>query len=420
MTFGQESIDGPTSPAGRGGEQELEELLDYLRRRRGFDFTGYKRASLGRRVQQRMARSDVATISDYLALVHTDPAELRALEGALLINVTAFFRDPGAWQALSALVPALLARRADAPVRVWSAGCSSGEEPYTLAILLREALGRDTFERRVKIYATDVDDDALTTASRATYARAALGDVPPVLAAKYFTSAGERARVAGEIRRAVVFERHDLLRDAPLPRVDLLSCRNVLIYLDSATQERLLEGFRLALNPGGLLLLGRAEMLLTRSHLFTPVDLQQRIFSGEPRGGREQLETADERELRPGGELATASGLLEAARAGIAVVDRELRVQVWSEAMAWLSGVAAHDAIGRPIDDVAVAPGCARAIAEIATSLRVALGTDRYVVRTLDGPGRAGEKARYEVRLAPLGATEPGGGGVIVFVGEVD
>lgn len=200
---------------------------------------------------------------------------------ALLINVTAFFRDRAAWKALAERLPSLVAADGDLPIRVWSAGCSSGEEAYTLAILLREILGSEAFAQRVKIYATDVDEGALEAARVATYGDDSVAEVPSELLERYFTHAGSRWTVVSEIRRSVVFGRHDLLHDAPIPRIDLLTCRNVLMYLEAPTRTRVLETLRFALRPSGLLFLGRAEMLVAHSRFFTPVDLKLRLFAPE-------------------------------------------------------------------------------------------------------------------------------------------
>jgi two-component system CheB/CheR fusion protein len=169
------------------------------------------------------------------------------------------------------------------PIRVWSAGCASGEEAYTLAMVLAEALGLEAFRQRVKIYATDVDEEALTQARHASYSAKTLQPVPAALQEKYFETSGDRGVFRPDLRRAVIFGRHDLVQDAPISRLDFLVCRNTLMYFNAETQNRILARFHFALADQGFIFLGKAEMLLTRANLFTPLHLQHRIFSKVPR-----------------------------------------------------------------------------------------------------------------------------------------
>src|SRR5262249_45963368 len=202
----------------------------------------------------------------------------------ILINVTAFFRDPDAWHTLaSQVLPAIVSsKREGESIRVWSAGCASGEEAFTLAMLWAEQLGLEEYRRRVKVYATDVDEDALTKARHATYDDKEVETVPPNLRSRYFERSNHRFTFRADARRAVIFGRHDLIDDAPISRLDLLVCRNTLIYLNAETQGRILARFHFALNERGFLFLGKAEMLLTHATLFHPIDLKHRFFSKEP------------------------------------------------------------------------------------------------------------------------------------------
>jgi two-component system, chemotaxis family, CheB/CheR fusion protein len=198
-----------------------------------------------------------------------------------LINVTAFFRDAPAWAFLaSEIIPKLIgAKLPGAPIRVWSAGCASGEETYTIAIMLAEALGWDEFRRRVKIYATDVDEHALAQARQAIYDAKAVKDLPTELLDKYFERAGTQYVFRSDLRRAMIFGRHDLIQDAPMPRLDLVVCRNTLMYFNAEVQARILARFHFALNEQAFLFLGKAEMLLTHTSLFTPINLKHRVFT---------------------------------------------------------------------------------------------------------------------------------------------
>jgi two-component system, chemotaxis family, CheB/CheR fusion protein len=265
--------------------ERFEALLEYLQRTRGFDFTGYKRPSLMRRVSRRMQVVGLQDFGDYLDYLEVHPEEFMQLFNTILINVTGFFRDPAAWEYLGReAIPRLLAGKgADEPIRAWSAGCASGEEAYTVAIVLAEALGLDAFRRRVKVYATDVDGEALTQARQANYPIRALQSLPPELREKYLEPAGGRYVFRPDLRRAVIFGRHDLVQDAPISHLDLLVCRNVLMYFNAETQTRILARFHFALNDSGILFLGKAELLLTHANLFSPVDLRWRIFAKVPR-----------------------------------------------------------------------------------------------------------------------------------------
>lgn len=242
-------------------DEAFEALLRYMRDSRGFDFTGYKRTSLMRRVRHRMDHAGYDTFEQYLDVLQASSDEFSALFNTILINVTAFFRDPDAWEYIRTdVIPQMLAERGpDDPIRVWSAGCASGQEAYTLAILLTEALGPDAFRQRVKIYATDIDEEALTEARAASYDERAVESVPPDLLARYFEQLNGRYVFHKDLRRAVIFGRNDLVKDAPISRVDLLVCRNSLMYLNAETQRNVLGRLHFALAAQGTLFLGHAE-----------------------------------------------------------------------------------------------------------------------------------------------------------------
>src|SRR5882672_7585109 len=262
-------------------DERFEAFLDYLKGARGLDFTGYKRSSLVRRIQKRLQAVTAESYDAYQAYLEAHPEEFGLLFNTILINVTSFFRDPEAWGFLtSQIAPRLLATsRPDSAVRVWSAGCASGEEAYTLAMILAEQLGIEAFRRRVKIYASDVDEDALMQARHATYSASQVQDVPPELLSKYFERIDDRYLFHKDLRRSIIFGRHDLLQDAPISRVNLLVCRNTLMYFTRETQAKVLNRFHFALRNGGFLFMGRAELLLTHGELFTPVELKWRVFT---------------------------------------------------------------------------------------------------------------------------------------------
>ena len=265
---------------------DFENLLQYLRTNRGFDFTGYKRSTLMRRVSKQMQYLNIENFANYQDYLEVHPDEFKTLFNTILINVTAFFRDPLAWEYLAKeIIPNILKnKQKNEQVRIWSAGCASGEEAYTLAIILAEILGIDDFRHRVKIYATDIDEEALNQARQASYSAKNIHAVPLELRDKYFDLSNEKYIFHQDLRRAVIFGRHDLLQDAPISRLDLLVCRNTLMYFNSETQGRIINRFHFALNDHGYLFLGKAEMLVTHANLFTPINLKDRVFAKVPLG----------------------------------------------------------------------------------------------------------------------------------------
>lgn len=265
---------------------DFEALLEYLKRSRGFDFSGYKRASLGRRISKRMQLIKVNSYDEYIDYLETHPDEFTQLFNTILINVTSFFRDPESWEYLAQeIIPRILAsKKENETLRAWSVGCATGEEAFSIAMVLAEALGRENFNERVKIYATDIDEDALTIARQATYFEKGVEGIPAEYREKYLEKNGDRFTVQKDLRRAVIFGRHDLIQDAPISRIDLLVCRNLLMYLNAETQAKVLTRLHFALSDTGFLFLGRAEMLLTHAHILTPVDLKMRIFARTPKG----------------------------------------------------------------------------------------------------------------------------------------
>lgn len=265
-------------------DRSFNSLVLYLRNNRGFDFTGYKRGSLERRIHKRMEAAGVDDYLEYIDYLEVHPDEFTHLFNTILINVTDFFRDPEAWEYLAEeVIPDILSRKRNSePVRVWATGCATGQEAYSIAILLLEALGVEEFSDRVKIFATDVDEDALTVARLAAFSEKAVGNISEDLLEKYFVIKGGTYSFRDDLRRNLIFGRNNLTQDAPISRVDLLICRNTLMYFNSETQGRILARFHFALNEQGYLFLGKAETLLTQSHLFTSPNLKMRVFQKVP------------------------------------------------------------------------------------------------------------------------------------------
>jgi two-component system CheB/CheR fusion protein len=268
---------GPDHPE-QAEDPHFERLLQFLKESRAFDFTGYKRPSLMRRMRYRMRELGIGSFEEYQDVLQLNPDEFTALFNTILINVTGFFRDEEAWQALrDDILPDILSRTDSGPVRVWSAGCSAGQEAYSIAMLLHDLMGSD-FRERVKIYATDVDEDALNYARQASYTEREIRGLPDSYRERYFDLAGSRYVFTPDLRRSVIFGRNDLTRDAPISRIDVLLCRNTLMYFNAETQSRIVGRLGFALRPNGVLFLGKAEMLLNHASVFDPIDLKRRFF----------------------------------------------------------------------------------------------------------------------------------------------
>ena len=350
-----------------GGPEEvdstLEDLLIFIRDARGFDFTGYKRSSLARRIRKRMHEVGAADYVDYRDLLESSAEEFEYLFNTILINVTGFFRDAETWTHLQReVMPELLAEN-DGPreIRVWSAGCATGQEAYSLAIAFTEALGVDEAAKRVKIYGTDVDDEALRDARVGVYASKNLDSMPPELRDKYFEQTGSQFAFRPDLRRRVIFGRHDITRDAPISRLDLLVCRNTLMYFNVETQAQVIDRFHFALREGGHLFLGKAEMLLGDGERFDVVSMRQRMFRRRPGASVPGYQSAPIRpdvigkpEMREANRKRQLRDLaLEAAPFAVIGVDAEGTVVLINTQMRSMFGMTVRD-IGRPFHDLEI------------------------------------------------------------------
>jgi two-component system, chemotaxis family, CheB/CheR fusion protein len=389
--------------AAMDAEADFDELLLMLKETRGFDFTGYKRSTLQRRIRRRMTMVDVATFGEYRDYLELQPDEFGLLFDSMLINVTSFFRDPLAWQALrEKVLPELLsAKAAKSSIRVWSAGCATGEEAYTLAMVLTEALGPEQFRERVKIYATDLDKEALQEARAGTYDVRALADVPEQLRDVYFEAAGTKRSFRRDLRRQVIFGRNDLTRDAPISRVDLLVARNTLMYFNAETQANVIRRFHFALSYPGYLFLGKAEMLLNHADRFVPVDLRKRLFrkasptTVEPAGGPGWTEVISR---EPSGSRIESAALASGPIVQLAV-DMDDRLRVANAAAESLFNLRPRD-VGRPFQDLEVSfrPVELRSkIEQVRSELRAVELHDIEWQR----PG-GGEASYFDVSIVPL------------------
>jgi two-component system CheB/CheR fusion protein len=381
--------------------ENFDRLLDHLRQARGVDFAAYKHTSLMRRVAKRMQTLGVSTYDGYLDYLQLHPDEFQPLFNTILINVTSFFRDPEVWAYIDTVIlPQLLTnRRPPEPLRVWCAGCASGEEAYSVAMLLAERMGIDGVREHAKIYASDIDEEALTEARRATFKLTDTADLPPRFLEQYFTVDGNVAAMNRELRRAVMFGRIDLLHDAPISRVDLLLCRNTLMYFNSEAQARVLSRFSFSVNPEGFLVLGRAEMLFSHSAMFVPVDLPCRVFRVSAKT-RTPPSVSTGRDNMPNG----APSLLRLRQAAFDA-DPSAQLVIDADGVLVLASAGARQQFSIRSTDVG------RRLQELEVSYRPA--DLRGAIDRVTAEGRevilkdvhhfsAGQSRNYEVRIAPI------------------
>lgn len=259
--------------------EPLNQLLAMLRNRTGHDFSQYKKSTVNRRIERRMTLHRVESLRKYVRFMQEHPDEANRLFKELLIGVTSFFRDAEAFDALQA---ALIEKLRGAPtgrvIRAWVPGCSTGEEAYSIAIIFREILDKLGRQDAVQIFATDLDEEAIEVARRGIYPLGIANDVLPNRLERYFAREEDGFQVKKEVREMVVFAPQNLVGDPPFTRLDLISCRNLLIYLEGTLQERLLPMFHYALNPGGTLFLGSSETVGSAGHLFEAIDKKWKVF----------------------------------------------------------------------------------------------------------------------------------------------
>ena len=258
----------------------LAEIIDLLRAKTSHNFSLYKPGTLLRRIERRMALAGADDNGRYLDILRQDPGELEFLAKDLLINVTSFFRDSSAFECLAKeVIPDLVHRHpSDRPLRAWVAGCSTGEETYSLAILFLEAIAAGKRNIKLQVFASDVDEDAVALAREGRYSESIAADVAPARLARFFTQEEHSYRVVPELRGTVVFTAQDVLADPPFSRLDLISCRNLLIYLRPEAQEKVLLLFHFALREGGVLMLGSSETVGSLDDRFEPIAKKQRIY----------------------------------------------------------------------------------------------------------------------------------------------
>ncbi len=258
----------------------VRKIKEVLGRIKGMDISGYKDDFVARRIRARMIALGIKSFSEYLKYLRTHPQEADKLLDSLSINVSEFFRDPWVWDVLKKVFRKIVDEKKIKVLRIWSAGCSRGEEPYSISILLHEVLGKKISEYSITIYATDIDRDALRSAERGIYTISSLKNLSKFMLEKYFIKISPTTyMVKPEIKKLVKFKRHDMIKDPPFMFMDAIFCRNVLIYFSRELQEKVLRKFHMALRTGGILVLGASEYAFGDVlKLFKPLDARARIF----------------------------------------------------------------------------------------------------------------------------------------------
>jgi len=408
----------------------LAQLIDELANNRNLDLRGYKTTTLERRIRKRMAEVNARSYSEFLDRIHQDAGEIDILLNTILINVTEFFRDPPAWEALRAGVLADMLRRLRPgdSFRAWSAGCASGEEPYSLAILVSECLGSNLSDYDVKIYATDIDEEALAVARRGEYAADLLHRVRPEWRERYFSGRAP-LRINREQRRLVIFGRSNLMLDAPISHCQLIICRNLLIYFDSVTQKAILSRMHYALEPGGVLFLGKAESKLSESHLFRPLNLRWRLFQRLDNNNSNQEEArgpVPARQAKMGTpimdkttqELKTLQlyhrNILDTLNSGIIELDKGDIIATHNDAALGIWGLAGARVLGRRLQNSEVADRCPEMVQRLEESHAKAYAVEfQCTVR-----GEASEKTVH-VMIRPIVSPEGERTGTLIHCDDV-
>ncbi len=278
------SDDGFASEPSR---EDLRKVLSMLRRATGVDFTQYKENTIRRRIARRMLVNNCSSLSEYSGYLDGHSAEINDLYRDILISVTQFFREPDAFASLARIeAQSLQNRNRNSPFRIWAAGCATGEEAYSLAIVITEIMEAAGFSIPIQLFGTDVSEIAIDRARAGDYPDSIQSDVSLERLSKFFTKTETGYRISKNIRESCIFARHDLIKDPPFSQLDLVSCRNVLIYLDNPAQQRILSALHYSLKPDALLMLGSAESIGNRTDLFATVENENKIFSKKPGSGR--------------------------------------------------------------------------------------------------------------------------------------
>lgn len=279
------------APVAASEASSLASIFQMLRRSTGLDFTHYRQTTILRRIQRRMIVHKMEKLEEYVGYLQSNPGEIKALYQDMLINVTSFFRNPAMFKALSAVVvPSLMKQRSgDTAIRVWTPGCASGEETYSVAMTLLEFLGDTATEVPIQFFGTDVSEPSITKARAGVYPENIQGDVSPERLRRFFTRVEGGFRISKTIRDMCIFAQHNVLNDPPFSQMDLICCRNLLIYLEPVLQSKVISLFHYATRPNGYLVLGTSEGVGAASNLFTSVDRSFKIFSKKANEARQPV-----------------------------------------------------------------------------------------------------------------------------------
>lgn len=395
------------------GVLNVEEILTRIFDDRGFDIHNCRMPDLQRRISRRMDVLEIASLVEYLEYLEANSDEYKVLFNTILVNAGQFFRDLDAWDYVrESILPEILERGDQ--VRIWSAGCASGEEAYSIAILLAEMLGDNLSGHNIRIYATDVDEAALKFARNGTYTLDQLDGLPEYMREKYFTCHGDTCTINRNIRRLLIFSQNNLVSGTPMSHIDLLLCRNVLIYLDQALQSKVIPKLQYALNDTGYLWLGKAEMLLTDARRFKLLNSKHRIFRKIPFPPHPQFDT-----MVPAGSYAKArlisankgfEEVIQNLRTGFILLDRDLNVTMCNQTVQRIWGLPSEQIQGKPFFDLEIAY-CSidlrHRIEHVLTTGESSIveGVERWI--TID------EKVFLKVEIIPVVS------GVIIFLEDI-
>jgi two-component system, chemotaxis family, CheB/CheR fusion protein len=397
------------------GETNLHKILSLIHAQTGIDFTGYKRTTVARRIERRIGIAQLADPDDYLEFLQQSPQEVAALGRDVLINVTRFFRDAAVFAVLrDEILPAILEKvAARKALRVWVPGCATGEEAYSIAMLVEQLMTARGERWDVKIFATDVDNFSVEYASRGLYPKSIAGDVAPELLARFFVEENGMLRISSEIRKQVVFARQNILGDPPFTKVDLISCRNLLIYLQADSQKKVMALLYFALQPEGHLLLGTSETIGDWEDAFESVNAKARIFK-KRRDSTHSIATAVSPALIAIGSSNRGRGL---ATLEIGPAEKKRQKKIWETVSEHLmsefgttclvlnANYEVLHSFGQPQRFLTVNPGEA--------SLSLLKLVPRALSLALSSALRRAAKERQTVRYTNVRVSEEGGTGIV-------
>jgi two-component system, chemotaxis family, CheB/CheR fusion protein len=411
--------------------QQLTRICAVLRRRTGHDFSQYKTNTLVRRIERRMQVLQVPSVVGYVARLRNDPKEADLLFRDLLIGVTHFFRDPAAFEVLARdVIPRIVDHAgADGAIRVWTPGCATGEEAYSVAILLKEEMNRKDVRPRVQIFAGDIDDEALDMARAGRYPEGVAQHITPERLDRFFVKSKHSYQVAKEVRELCLFSTHNLIKDPPFSRLDLIVCRNLLIYLEANIQQHVSTLFHYSLRPGGYLFLGPAENVAGPADLFSAIDKKHKIYQRNETVARPPLVFAPTERSQPRGKpwsprVPTPSHTEMVSGLERLLLDRYapawIVINAQAEAVYFSprTGKFLEPAPGIPSMDVVnmARPGLRL---DLRTSIHKALKTNEEVVREGVDVATNGETQRINLIVRPIPETGPEAALYLVVFQEV-